>query len=342
MARVGISKLVVEKARNALKARGLNPSIDAIRIELGNTGSKSTIHRYLKELDQAEGTLAEGMGSISEELTALVNRLAARLHDEAQARIESAEEAFDEHRNRLHAQAAEQANRAEGLQTALAQKDEALKSTLGQLQAIQAELHARQANNAGLTQACKDLEARLADKQQQAKALEEKHAQALQALEAYRVSSQAHFAQAQQQHDTQLQGLHTELRQAQRTTVEQQGELTRLNRDNERLQSALAQAEQRGASLSAQSEQLQAQVTHLSTAHGQAQGAREVLASQLADVQAALRAAEDRLQAHARELTEAHVRQHLAEQALLESKAQATAELGQAAQKKTTTPKGSG
>ena len=51
MARGGINKIVVQAARLAILARGENPSIDAIRIELGNTGSKTTIHRYLKELD---------------------------------------------------------------------------------------------------------------------------------------------------------------------------------------------------------------------------------------------------------------------------------------------------
>ena len=45
MARGGINKAVVQKARTALLARGEHPSIDAVRIELGNTGSKTTIHR---------------------------------------------------------------------------------------------------------------------------------------------------------------------------------------------------------------------------------------------------------------------------------------------------------
>ena len=51
MARGGINKALVQKARQAILARGENPSIDAVRVELGNTGSKTTIHRYLKELD---------------------------------------------------------------------------------------------------------------------------------------------------------------------------------------------------------------------------------------------------------------------------------------------------
>ncbi|MCF3774118.1 DNA-binding protein, partial [Salmonella enterica subsp. enterica serovar Weltevreden] len=31
---------------------GRYPSIDAIRSELGDTGSKGTIHRYLKEIEE--------------------------------------------------------------------------------------------------------------------------------------------------------------------------------------------------------------------------------------------------------------------------------------------------
>jgi hypothetical protein len=50
MARSGIYKSEVVRARNKLLATGVNPSIDAVRAELGNTGSKSTIHRYLKEI----------------------------------------------------------------------------------------------------------------------------------------------------------------------------------------------------------------------------------------------------------------------------------------------------
>lgn len=50
MARAGINKALVQDACDALRARGVHPSIDAVRVELGNTGSKSTIQRFLKEL----------------------------------------------------------------------------------------------------------------------------------------------------------------------------------------------------------------------------------------------------------------------------------------------------
>ena len=55
MARAGIYKSEVVRARDNLLAMGRYPSIDAIRGELGNTGSKGTIHRYLKEIEEEEG-----------------------------------------------------------------------------------------------------------------------------------------------------------------------------------------------------------------------------------------------------------------------------------------------
>ena len=83
MARGGINKALVQKARMAILARGENPSIDALRVELGNTGSKTTIHRYLKELEaEAGGTTGHPL-SLSEELGNLVTQLAERLQQEA-------------------------------------------------------------------------------------------------------------------------------------------------------------------------------------------------------------------------------------------------------------------
>ncbi|MFH7423146.1 DNA-binding protein, partial [Pseudomonas syringae pv. tagetis] len=45
MARGGINKAVVQNARHALLVRGINPTIDKVGAELGNTGSNSTISR---------------------------------------------------------------------------------------------------------------------------------------------------------------------------------------------------------------------------------------------------------------------------------------------------------
>jgi len=68
MARAGILKFLVQQARDALIARGENPSSDAVRVELGNTGSKSTLHRYLQDLARDDGTRLDDEPLLSETL----------------------------------------------------------------------------------------------------------------------------------------------------------------------------------------------------------------------------------------------------------------------------------
>ena len=107
MARGGINKAVVQTARLAILARGENPSIDAVRIEMGNTGSKTTIHRYLKELDESETRQTITEAPIDDELGELVARLAQRLKEKAQEPIDLALAQFQQQKAALLAQVEE-------------------------------------------------------------------------------------------------------------------------------------------------------------------------------------------------------------------------------------------
>lgn len=91
MARAGIYKSEVVRARDKLVALGKHPSIDAIRVELGNTGSRTTISRYLKEIEEEEGPVRGSKVAVSESILDLVGRLAERLHEEASTRVSEAE-----------------------------------------------------------------------------------------------------------------------------------------------------------------------------------------------------------------------------------------------------------
>jgi len=236
MARGGVNKAVVQAARLAILARGENPSIDAVRIEMGNTGSKTTIHRYLKEL--GEGTQpaeTEAPEPIDDELMALVARLAQRLKEQAQEPIDQAREQFEQQRKDLETrlQQAEQANTQlqqhyELQSLALAQESEALHSTRAMLQT-------EQNRNAGLNQALADFELRLQDKDEQIRSLEEKHLHARDALEHYRNAVKEQREQEHSRHESQVQQLQMELRQAQQSALVRQDEITQLHRDNERL-----------------------------------------------------------------------------------------------------------
>lgn len=96
MARTGLTKSQLRACRDKLLAEGRYPSVDALRHALGNTGSKSTIHRLLKELaeEDAAGTDA-GMAreDTARSLHDIVEQLADRLHGDARQRIHRLEAA---------------------------------------------------------------------------------------------------------------------------------------------------------------------------------------------------------------------------------------------------------
>lgn len=94
MARGGITLKQVEKARSALLARGESASIDAVRMELGNTGSKSTIHKHLKTIEELDET-HDNKPSVSEELQTLIQQVAGRLQQEANEKLNELTERHD-------------------------------------------------------------------------------------------------------------------------------------------------------------------------------------------------------------------------------------------------------
>lgn len=235
MARGGINKAVVQTARLAILARGENPSIDAVRIEMGNTGSKTTIHRYLKELDDSESRITITEAPIDDELGELVSRLAQRLKEKAQEPIDLAQAQFEQQKSALLAQV-EALEEAHGqLTQQFAIQAAALAEESAALQTATTSLQTEQTRNAGLSQACSDYELRINDKDEQIRSLEEKHLHARDALEHYRNAIKEQREQEQRRHEGQLQQVQAELRQAQQSAMVRQDEITQLHRDNERL-----------------------------------------------------------------------------------------------------------
>lgn len=235
MARGGINKAVVQTARLAILARGENPSIDAVRIEMGNTGSKTTIHRYLKELDDSESRLTITQAPLDDELGELVARLAQRLKEKAQEPIDQALAQFEQQKSALLAQV-ETLEAAHGqLKQQFDIQAAALAEESAALQTASTSLQTEQTRNAGLSQACSDYELRINDKDEQIRSLEDKHLHARDALEHYRNAIKEQREQEQRRHEGQLQQVQAELRQAQQSAMVRQDEITQLHRDNERL-----------------------------------------------------------------------------------------------------------
>jgi hypothetical protein len=253
MARGGVNKAVVQMARSALLARGEHPSIDAVRIEMGNTGSKTTIHRYLKELDETDTRSNAPQAEIGDELTELVSRLAQRLQEQAHALVDQAQAAFTAKQDELRKELTAAQVQLSELQSQFIAQGDDLSVQNAALDATRELLHTEQTITARLFQAHHDLELRVQDKEGQIRSLEEKHLHARDALEHYRNSVKEQREQEQRRHEGQLQQVQMELRQAQQSAMVRQDEITQLNRDNERL---LAETRSTLRELSARQEQL--------------------------------------------------------------------------------------
>ncbi|MFJ7882795.1 DNA-binding protein [Pseudomonas sp. NPDC096917] len=270
MARGGVNKAVVQIARTAILARGEHPSIDAVRIEMGNTGSKTTIHRYLKELDEVDSRRGVPREQIGDELTELVARLAQRLQEQAQEPIDRAQAHYEQLKNELQNQLAEAQQAQAHLKQQLDIQGNALSQETANLESTRSMLQTEQTRNAALNQACSDFELRLNDRDEQIRSLEEKHLHARDALEHYRSAVKEQREQDQRRHEGQVQQIQMELRQAQQSALVRQDEITQLHRDNERVLSEsravskeLNQANDQLYKLSNLNERLSAQISQL-------------------------------------------------------------------------------
>jgi hypothetical protein len=240
MARSGLYLSDVRAARDALRAQGKHPSLDAVRIALGNTGSKTTIHKMLRQLDEEEGSATP---NISEALQSLVSQLAGQLQAEADATLEQGQARLAELEtkqnsllaaSRAEAEAAAAAMRA--LQLELDQERQAHLRTAASLQTEAIARHTAE-------QQVRDLQERLAENEQHRVSLEDKHRHAREALEHYRQSAQEQREREARRHETQVQQLRAELHEAQQTALGKQEEASRLNLDAARLVAELASAQ---------------------------------------------------------------------------------------------------
>lgn len=326
MARGGINKVVVQKAREALLARGENPSIDAVRVEMGNTGSKTTIHRYLKELEDNEQHRSPSTVELSAELGELVARLAARLKEEGAEQVSVARLQFDSQRAELQAALDASRSALESLQQRFDIQAAALAQESEQLTVCRTSLQVEQTRNARLSQACEDLEVRLLDKDSHLRSLEEKHLHARDALEHYRNAVKEQREQEQRRHEGQLQQLQMEQRQLQQSLMIKQGELTQLNRDNERLISDVRQLNKQLSTQNDAVERQLAQINGLQTLVAQAEGGKQMLQTQIGDLKQELRQANDELVEHLQLRAQAQER-HESTHRALEALRQQVAEL---------------
>ncbi|MYM92326.1 DNA-binding protein [Duganella vulcania] len=327
MARAGLYKSDVKKARDSLIAQSLYPSVDAVRVALGNTGSKTTIHKYLKELDEEEGD-GTRKSTVSDALLDLVERLAARLEEEADARVAGIAAGYADRENSLAA-----------VEAQLKLELGAAKDHAKQLEAaVQAEAAAHAATrlvqqNEAIArhtaeQQVSDLKERLAENEAHRASLEDKHEHARLALEHYRQAAKEQREQEQRRHEHQIQQLQAELRQAHQVAAAKQEDVTKLNQEGVKLVADLSHAKQALYEAQRLAREHEAKLEKIPALEQKLQGAQE----KSADSDARIEHLTNQLQAadsHAKELA-GKVRE--LELALASARATADGQLGLAAE----------
>lgn len=93
MGRIGVSDLLVFKAADQLAAEGIRPTVDTVRTELGDTGSRTTINRYLKEWRERREQRQQMDAGLGDHLTQVLKehatQLLASLEDAANRKFEA-------------------------------------------------------------------------------------------------------------------------------------------------------------------------------------------------------------------------------------------------------------
>jgi chromosome segregation ATPase len=260
MARGGINKALVIDARDTLLNRGENPSIDAIRVELGNTGSKSTIHRYLKEIEEESSARLDDEALLSEPIKTLISKLTATLRQEAHSIVESNNDKNQHREQALKTRITELEGTVASQENALKTKEEALQDQLAQLGERKSSESKLGAELAEAKQAIIEQNAIIKEKQSHIDSLEEKHRHSRDAMEHYRQSVKEQREQDQRNHEQQLHQLQAEIRALSQTLSVKQNDITGLNKDNGRLVAEISAVQKTLAELQAESRKHQAQI----------------------------------------------------------------------------------
>lgn len=243
MARAGIYKSEVLRARDKLLATGRYPSIDAVREELGNTGSKGTIHRYLKEIEEEEGPATGSRVAVSEAIQDLVGRLAARVNEEADERGAAAQARLTEQLSQQQQAAAALKTEAQSTRQQLEQTQRFLADEKAGHSQTSEGLRSKTLECTQLKQQVADLQERIAAEERHRQSLEEKHQHARQALDHFRQASKEQREQDQRQHEQQVQYLQAELRILNETLTAKQLEAVHTHQENARLLGELSRAQ---------------------------------------------------------------------------------------------------
>lgn len=227
MARSGINKKMVYQAIKQLTSANSAVTVDAVRAELGHTGSKTTICRFMNELEQEQAVQGDKLALLNDVLLALVSDVAKKMHDDLQSPLLDAQAQLTEKQKQWQEQYDQLLSAFDEEQSAkrLVQSDrDTLNNKLEKLNNQSVEGNLLQAKQNEVIQS---LQQQVITQKKHIDSLEDKHNQARDALNHFRESAKEQREQENQRHANQVQLLQSELRQTQQSGVIKQEKLSR-------------------------------------------------------------------------------------------------------------------
>ena len=244
----GVTLEQVAIARERLLERGKNPTIDAVRVQLGNTGSKSTISKYLQELSSRAPAPER---KTSDAILALVERLAEELEGEAGRALEKAEAEHREQKKLWLQKEEERAGEVDQAREAQAEADERASRLEALLADVRAQLKSESERRGALEQELDHARSALDQEREHHRASLRALEHAQNSLDHFREASRAQREEDAKRHDAQLQGLNTEIKGLRESLALKQDSLTsareeaaRLAAENTRLDTDLRDTKQ--------------------------------------------------------------------------------------------------
>lgn len=242
MARGRVYKSEVKAARDALLREGTNPSLDAVRIALGNTGSKTTIHRLMRELEAEEAAATPRAGErLSDALQALVRQLAGQLRQDADATVTAIRQDAEVQVAAARAETAALAQQSQAASEQVQRLQTSLDLARQTLASTEQSVRERDTALVGLNERLDGLQRQLDEREAHLASMEAKHQQARHALEHFRQAAKEQRDTEARQHEQAVQALQVELRRATDAVTAKNDDLLVLNRDNVRLSQELGQ-----------------------------------------------------------------------------------------------------
>lgn len=243
MARAGILYSQVAKAATALAAAGANPTVDAVRAALGDTGSRSTIGPMLRQWrhehqDQATAAAA----SLPADLLETVQAVHQRIEGRAQARIDEAYAAHERERVEMAQQLASAREAGKALRAERDDLTSQLEAARDMLERVQKERHEATTQVARLEADRDGQLQRLADRAAEITLLAGQLTSAREQFEHYQDAASAQRERDRSGYESRIAGLNLEVQQLATRLQEQQLAVSVLQAEKHDLESRCEKA----------------------------------------------------------------------------------------------------